>query len=77
MKKTIPMKATLEFNLPEEDYEFKLAANAANLMIVIDNMKQFFRSKLKYEDLPQHDYDLIESIQTKLFEECEEYGIYD
>lgn len=43
------MKAILEFNLPEEREEFELASNAAQYSIVLDDLDEFLRRKLKYE----------------------------
>lgn len=42
------MKATLEFNLPEEAHEFKVASNAANLEIAIVHIREQIRRWQKH-----------------------------
>lgn len=42
------MKATLEFNLPEDQNEFILATKAADLQSVLWEMKQWLRSQTKH-----------------------------
>lgn len=44
------MKATLEFNLPEERYEHVLAINAGALLSALSEIRQAIRSILKYEE---------------------------
>ena len=47
------MKATLEFNLPEENEEFELAKNAVKYSIVLDEVdERLFRQPLKYDNVP-------------------------
>jgi len=42
------MKATLEFNLPEERIEHLQAVHAGALVAVIDSMDEFLRNAWKY-----------------------------
>lgn len=64
------MKATLEFNLPEDQQEFNLATNGMNLWNVLWDMDQYLRSHTKYapDDMPQEKYDAYLEIRTKLME---------
>jgi hypothetical protein len=41
-------KATLEFTLPEEKNELKLATEGAKLLLVISSLEQWLRTKIKY-----------------------------
>ncbi len=43
-------KATLTFQLPEEQAEFDCAVNGTTYSSVIDEVKERFRNKAKYED---------------------------
>lgn len=45
------MKSTLEFNLPEDTEEFKLAQNGWQYKIVIDELDNWLRGKIKYTEL--------------------------
>lgn len=41
-------KATLEFELPEQEFDFTLASNGEKFACFISEMKQEFRNKWKY-----------------------------
>jgi hypothetical protein len=42
-------KAILEFNLPEDQSDFDLAVKALDMRIALDGIRQYLRSKVKYE----------------------------
>jgi hypothetical protein len=44
------MKATLEFNLPEEEYEFRRAVQAQGCYFVLTEMLTWLREEYKYRD---------------------------
>jgi len=44
------VKATLEFNLPEDNEHFKLANNALAMSIVLEDFDNWLRNKAKYEE---------------------------
>ena len=70
------MKATLTFNLPDEQYEYEAANKGAKLLYIITEMDQHLRSILKYEDgLSTETYDKVQSIRDFLREKCIEEGI--
>ena len=64
------MKAILEFNLPDDQDEFKMATNALNWYIVCWDLDQELRAKTKYapDDLPQDKYDAYQEIRDLLRE---------
>ena len=64
------MKATLEFNLPDDQDDFKLATNALNWYIVCWDLDQELRAKTKYapDTLPQDKYDAYQEIRDLLHE---------
>ena len=65
------MKATLEFNLPEDDHEFKMATNGANMHSVLWEMDQWLRAQYKYmpdNEYSKDKYDAYESAREKLRE---------
>jgi len=58
-------KVTLEFNLPEEQYEANLAFRAKELMLVIHGAYNEIRMHIKHEsDIT--DREVLESIQESL-----------
>jgi coproporphyrinogen III oxidase len=48
------MKAILEFNLPEDDHEFKMATQGASMHSVLWEMDQWLRAQYKY--MPDAEY---------------------
>jgi hypothetical protein len=44
------MKATLEFNLPEDQYDFNHANNGFNYYMALVEMDEWLRSEYKYND---------------------------
>ena len=60
------MKATIEFNLPEEQAEHYCAIKGADMLNVLWELKAELRSMLKYGDLPEQQYKIVEKIQNFL-----------
>jgi len=62
------MKAILEFNLPEDQIEFDLASNAANMHDALWEMDQWLRSQTKYapDDMDRSSHATYEHCRTVL-----------
>lgn len=60
------MKATLEFNLPEEQEDFKTAAKAGETMSVVEDVLNYIRSRLKYANLPETSTEELREIRSRL-----------
>lgn len=58
------MKATIEFNLPEDQNNYKWATNGYNYFSVLYNFREYLQNKLKYEDLSDDRIFVIEQIQS-------------
>ena len=62
------MKATLEFNLPEETEEFNSAVNGHKWKSVVWYIDENIRQTLKYnETLTEKEYELVESIRDNIY----------
>jgi hypothetical protein len=59
-------KAILEFNLPEETVEHRMAVNADNYHAVLWDIDQYLRSKLKYGGLTSEQYDVLDKTREEL-----------
>ena len=59
------MKATLEFDLPEDNDSFKMATRGADYFCVLWDLKELLRQKRKYgmeeDDFEQQFEDLIDN----------------
>ena len=63
------MKATLEFNLPEDDFEYKLCNQSSDMWSALREFNDYMRDELKYNDnLIQSEFERLEVVQTKFFE---------
>lgn len=60
------MKAILEFNLPDENYEYLNAINGTKFRSVLWDLDQWMRAKLKFEDLSDGAYDAIKETRDQL-----------
>jgi hypothetical protein len=62
------MKSILEFNLPEEQEEFMLAVRGKDIMLVLYQLDQHLREKIKYpsDTVTQDTYDTYIEIREKL-----------
>lgn len=69
------MKATLSFQLPEENEEFGYATKGVLYSIVIHDLDQYLRGKLKYETLTDEQYKIYDEIRSKLHELVNDRGV--
>ena len=70
-----PMKATLEFNLPEDQAEHYCAIKGADMLNVLWELKTELRSMLKYGELPDKQYEIVEKIQGYLIQSLNDNDI--
>lgn len=60
------MKATLTFNLPEEEHEYMNAVEGAKMRSILWDLDQWLRSKLKYEELSDGQYDAFKETRDHI-----------
>jgi hypothetical protein len=60
------MKVILEFDLPEENYEYLNATNGTKFRCVLWALDQWMRAKLKFEELSDGQYDAIKETRDQL-----------
>ncbi len=60
------MKAILEFNLPEDNYEFANATQGAKMRSILWDLDQWLRAKLKFEELTDEQYDTFKKTREYL-----------
>jgi hypothetical protein len=69
------MKATLEFNLPEDQAEHYCAIKGADMLNVLWELKAELRAMLKYGELPDQQYEIVEKIQDFLMSSLDDNDI--
>lgn len=62
------MKATLEFNLPEDQHEFDLAIQGSKMYSALWDISQELRRLWKYEELSEEEWKMVERIRDKFYE---------
>lgn len=62
------MKAVLEFKLPEENYEYNMANNASKYHSTLLEYDQWLRSKIKYDELTDEQYEIYQKCRETLNE---------
>jgi hypothetical protein len=60
------MKATLTFNLPEENHEYANAIDGSKMRSALWELDQWLRAKLKYEELTDGQYDAFKETRDEL-----------
>ena len=70
-------KATLTFNLPEEQDEWKLINQAGSLHSALWDFSQYLRQRLKYEEISEAEAAVLEAVRTKFWELAQEHNIAD
>jgi len=70
------MKATLEFNLPEDQSQFDIAVSASKMYAALWDIEQFLRNKLEYmgDDLSQAELSQLEEIQNEFYKILDYYS---
>jgi hypothetical protein len=71
------MKATLKFDLPEDDRDFRMATTANSMHSVLREMDEWLRSKTKYtsDSTSQDKMDAYELSRERLYQLLDQYNI--
>lgn len=69
------MKATLSYELPEEEADFRNALDGRELRLVLWDLDQWLRSKVKYAALPEAETRAFQQAREQLHVLAEDYGV--
>ena len=69
------MKATLKFNLPEDQAEFDFAVQGSKMYSALWDISQELRTLWKYEELTDEEFKIVEKIRNKFYEILDENQI--
>lgn len=61
------MKAIIEYDLPDDELEFAIASNSLGWWRVLYDLDQHLRSKTKWSELTQEQYDVYEEVKDLLY----------
>jgi hypothetical protein len=62
------MKVKLEYNLPDDQFEFECAVKSTKMFFALTEIKEELRAIWKYEELKQNQFEMVERIREKFFE---------
>jgi len=66
------MKATLEFNLPEDDEALTDARRGSDWRWAVDDLFNYLRSEIKHADHTAEEYNILEEVREKMSSILEE-----
>jgi hypothetical protein len=70
------MKATLEFNLPEEAQEFRTAINGWKFKSVLNEINEDLRSKIKWQDdMPDAVRQALQAVRDDMHQRLSDHNI--
>jgi hypothetical protein len=70
------MKATLEFNLPEEAQEFRTAINGWKFKSVLNEINEDLRSKIKWQDDMSDEVRFaLQAVRDDMYQRLSEHNI--
>lgn len=62
------MKVKLEYNLPDDQFEFECAVKSTKMYFALTEIKEELRAIWKYEELKENQFEMVERIRKKFFE---------
>jgi len=69
------MKAIIEYNLPDDQFEFESAVKSTKMFFALTEIKDELRAIWKYEELKENQFEMVERIREKFFEILQENEI--
>ena len=69
------MKATIEFELPEDQEQYNFANKGFDYFCVLCEIDEYLRQKIKYSELEPNEYALLEDAREQLRQMLFERGI--
>lgn len=69
------MKATLTFNLPEDQPEFEDATNGNQWKDLVYELDQNLRSFVKYENIPESEKAILDKVREGIYAEMHDRGL--
>ena len=62
------MKATLKFNLPDDEFEFESAVKSTKMFFALTEIKDELRAILKHGELREDQYKFLDKMNERFYE---------
>jgi hypothetical protein len=69
------MKATIEFNLPEDQEEYEICNKALDMSIALQGIREYLRGKVKYDTHDEKKWEVYDEVYQQFFEILNNYNI--
>jgi hypothetical protein len=69
------VKAILEFNLPEDDYEWKIVSKGLEYHNVLSNLDEFLRGKIKHSESSAEKFEAYQEVRDLIRDEMNDRNI--
>ena len=69
------MKATIEFNLPEDQSEYDLCNKAQEMSHALNDVRNYLRQKVKYEPMSDIEWKVCDEIYQEFYRLLEQNNI--
>ena len=71
------MRATLEFELPEDHENYRQSADGMNWPLAMWDIEQFIRSEIKYQEekYSEGEQEVFQTVRDKIVEIMNEYNL--
>jgi hypothetical protein len=60
-------KAILEFNLPDDQYEFDLAVKAPDMRSALEDIREYLRANVKYQTQDQKRWEVYDEVYQQFY----------
>lgn len=67
-------KVILEFDAYEDQEAYRHALNGTKYLAALQELDNFLRGRLRYEELPESVADALQEVRDKLHSECNDNG---
>ena len=69
------MKAILQYQLPEEAAEHKIAVQASDVLMLINDLDRWLRNEIKHGDRPHDEHRGLQRCRDKLWDLIDDTGV--
>jgi hypothetical protein len=69
------MKATLEFNMPDEEHEFQAALEGMKWKTTMQEFDQYLRDRIKHEEMGDAERSMLKKVRNRL-NEMADFNLY-
>jgi hypothetical protein len=70
------MRATLEYDLPNEQYEFHTAVEGSRMRAVLEQLDKDMRTRIKFDPISEDAGQALQWARMRILQLCEEHNVH-